>query len=675
MSPYVSPADEPFRNSTGFNDTEAMMADVNGDGNLELAVTPSTNFPEAYAYLYALSHNNPNNLPNYPSLPNFVGIMWLLDPKTGGFIAGNSGYSRDLGGPAWVNAAADLNGDGTKELLATVFDPTTAHWDVHAVEPTLGLPDYRVFDLGAATSAFAQPVVTVADVNGDGKSETLVAYDNAVHVLDSNLQELWKWNSPQGYTLDDVIVSDLANDGRIEIIATASNTNGSGETKVNVLAPQGGTIATIPPDRYEPNDTQATATNRGVVQGQLPVDNLSIHQASDVDWFKFHIAAPAGAGDDVSIAFDPSYGLLDLALTDASGHPVGAASSTGTGKSISLSGLPAGDYYATVSGHNGATNPHYTLTIDAPSIVAAADRFEPNNDLAHATNLNPVTGTDSKGQPIRGQLTGSRSYSGLSISPSGDEDYYQFQTAAAGDLTVRIDFSDVLGDIDMQLLDSNGNALASSMSTNDWEQVRLTNAAPATYYVHVYGYNGATNPSYTLSIDAPSSGAVVSNGDKFELNDTRATATDFHTVTGQTSTSDLSIDNNPTLHKANNGVDVDWFKFQTVAAGSGDNFVRIDFVGAQGVLGLDLFDASGKCLTGSQGVADFQQVGLGGLGAGTYYVEVYGVNGATNPSYKLTISAPRPPSPRSRPTATSRMTPRPRRPASGRSRRCRCSTT
>jgi hypothetical protein len=65
--------------------------------------------------------------------------------------------------------------------------------------------------------------------------------------------------------------------------------------------------------------------------------------------------------------------------------------------------------------------------------------------------------------------------------------------------------------------------------------------------------------------------------------------------------------------------------------------VSIAFQNAQGDLGLELYNAFGRRVGSSNGAGDGESVSLSGLLAGTYYVRVFGAQGATNPNYSLQI--------------------------------------
>jgi len=83
----------------------------------------------------------------------------------------------------------------------------------------------------------------------------------------------------------------------------------------------------------------------------------------------------------------------------------------------------------------------------------------------------------------------------------------------------------------------------------------------------------------------------------------------------------------------------DWYKFSMPGTGTSANFVKIDFTHSQGDLDLYVYRSDGTTVVGSStGTGNTEQVSLSGQPAGTYYVKVYGYNGAQNPSYTLTIN-------------------------------------
>ncbi len=118
-------------------------------------------------------------------------------------------------------------------------------------------------------------------------------------------------------------------------------------------------------DAYEPNNSRTAAAALGTIQGTRTIQNLSIHNSTDRDWFSFTTTASGTSNDQVRIDF-PTAGDLDIRLYDANGTQIGISQGSGPSETISLSGRAAGTYFLEVYGYNGATGA-YSATITAPS--------------------------------------------------------------------------------------------------------------------------------------------------------------------------------------------------------------------------------------------------------------------------------------------------------------------
>jgi hypothetical protein len=172
------------------------------------------------------------------------------------------------------------------------------------------------------------------------------------------------------------------------------------------------TLGALPsaPDAYEPNDTAAAVSlrppggpnspNLGPTNPQRVVEDLTIHSATDVDWFELYVNETGSADDFVRIDFAQAGGDLDLDLADAAGTIVASSAQIGTtSEVISLEGRAEGYYYARVSGHGGATSPNYTLTVDPPAngapVVAVTAPPLGDTQVIHGLDNYPVTWTAS----------------------------------------------------------------------------------------------------------------------------------------------------------------------------------------------------------------------------------------------------------------------------------------
>jgi hypothetical protein len=397
----------------------------------------------------------------------------------------------------------------------------------------------------------------------------------------------------------------------------------AGTYYARVFAPGGGTSSsytltvTGPGDRFEPDDDPSAAANLGFVSGQRVESGLSIlptPDGPDVDFYKFATVLAGTAADSVRIDFDHTQGPLSLTLLSAAGVPLASASGDGDAEQIPLAGRPAGTYLVQVTGLGDATNPDYTLTVHAPA--APPDRFEPDDTFAAAHDL--------------GVVQGQRVEAGLTIDAPNNDDWYRFQTTGPGSVShsVRIDFKDVQGDLDLELYDAHDALLARSSTVNDSEQISLAGRPAGVYYVRVLGFAGAVNlAGYTLTISAPGPGT-----DRFDPNASFATAGDLGVIQAQHVEPDLPF-NAPKQD--------DWFKFQITAAGLSGDLAEIDFDNAQGNLDLQLYDRADALLASSAGQGNREVVSLAGRPAGQYSLRVFSPSGGVNPGgYSLTINGP-----------------------------------
>jgi Leishmanolysin/Bacterial pre-peptidase C-terminal domain len=231
--------------------------------------------------------------------------------------------------------------------------------------------------------------------------------------------------------------------------------------------------------------------------------------------------------------------------------------------------------------------------------------------------------TAAMARPL-GALSAPLTINNLAMADSSDWYRFGVSTPPGASDTVSINLQNWQGDLDLALYNIYGQRVRYSGTTNNTEQVSLNGLAAGTYYIRVYGYLGATNPNYSLSIKV---GAATQAGDDvYENNDTFGTARDLGTLTSLRTISNLVMADGH-----------DWYRFTMNGAGTSSDFVAASFQNVQGNLDLELYNASGTRLAVSNGLSNSEAISLAGRAAGTYYVHVYGVNGATNPSYSLQI--------------------------------------
>lgn len=223
-----------------------------------------------------------------------------------------------------------------------------------------------------------------------------------------------------------------------------------------------------------------------------------------------------------------------------------------------------------------------------------------------------------------------RFFNDLSVDVATDIDWFRFilSAGAKNDEFVSLDFTSPQGALDLGVSRPDGSLVGQSATSRDTETVSLNGLAAGDYFARITGFAGDTNAKYRLAISFPGSDWA----DATAPNDTLATVYNFAVQpTGVNYADNLSV---------HTSTDVDWFKFTTANAFTAASYVKIDFTHAQGDRDVALYNSGGSLLGVSNGVLDGERISLAGRPAGTYYVQVYGYAGDTNPSYALTITAP-----------------------------------
>jgi hypothetical protein len=255
------------------------------------------------------------------------------------------------------------------------------------------------------------------------------------------------------------------------------------------------------------------------------------------DWAQYRIRellAGGGVGPVLAEGAKTSFCILDLQVYDSTlpGFPPGGQflgcsgqvqglsvgwmdiySKSLAGQSIDITGLPDGQYWLESEvdplsnvleskDNNNATR--IIVTIGSGGGIDP-DVYE-SNDSTGQVDGRPVGQVNS---PNLGPCNPSMVIQNLNVHAASNDDYFKFYSNHTGTSAdyVRIDFTHAAGDLDLKLLNSSGGTVATSQGTTNGEQISLNGRAEGWYYVRVYGFNGATNPNYTLTINPPSNGA------------------------------------------------------------------------------------------------------------------------------------------------------------------------
>lgn len=211
-------------------------------------------------------------------------------------------------------------------------------------------------------------------------------------------------------------------------------------------------------------------------------------------------------------------------------------------------------------------------------------------------------------------------------------DYYSFTASASGSYVISTATPSSSLDTVLGVFSSTGQRLSYnddiSYPSNTDSRVTINLTAGTRYYVGITNYSSASRGAYNWSIDGPAV-TTTPTDDGFENNDTLSTAYNLGTPSATQTVSSLVMADS-----------ADWFRFTTSTAGTSGSGVSISFQNTQGNLQLALFNSSGVQIASSLGTGNSESISLNGVAAGTYYVDVFGNAGATNPNYSLTITPP-----------------------------------
>lgn len=211
-------------------------------------------------------------------------------------------------------------------------------------------------------------------------------------------------------------------------------------------------------------------------------------------------------------------------------------------------------------------------------------------------------------------------------------DYYSFTAGTTGSYTISATTPASNLDTVLGIFSSTGQRLAYnddiSYPSNTDSRITVNLTAGQKYYVGITNYATASRGAYTWTIDGPAV-ATTPTDDAYENNDTFATAYNLGSLTAARTVSSLVMADA-----------ADWFRFTTSATGTSTSTISIAFANAQGNLQLALYNSAGTLISTSAGTGNSESLSLNGLAAGTYYVDIYGASGATNPNYTLTVNPP-----------------------------------
>jgi C1A family cysteine protease len=181
---------------------------------------------------------------------------------------------------------------------------------------------------------------------------------------------------------------------------------------------------------------------------------------------------------------------FEYGQTSSYGSTVNATPNTVTGNtntavSATITGLIANTlYHFRVKAVNSMGTTYGNDLTFTTLVYTCADNYEPNNTRATAKSI-------STGVEIFAL-----------INPSTDVDWFKFNNTSSKK-NIKIEMYNLPADYDVQLYKSNGTLLKTSQNRGTTSELIIYNTSTVgTYYVKVYGYNGAYDPAncYTLKV-------------------------------------------------------------------------------------------------------------------------------------------------------------------------------
>ncbi|HYC27715.1 MAG TPA: zinc-dependent metalloprotease family protein, partial [Chitinophagaceae bacterium] len=502
-------------------------------------------------------------------------------------------------GPVFRSYVQTTNNTRTFPVLSSILDGTnTNKWEVlPSVARTLNFR-FTVRDnrAGGANNQSDDMKVTVSSAAGPfavtapntavswavGSSQSVTWSVNSTNVAPvscANVNILLSTDG--GNTFPITLAANTPNDGT-QSITVPNNPGSSCRVKVEAvgniffdISNVNFTIGGTPPSCGQPAGLSTSAITSG---------------SATVSW-----AAVSGANN-----YDVDY------KTTASSTWTNAATGT-TSLSVNLSGLSASTSYDwRVRANCSSGSSAYSTAQFTTSAVSGGctTNFEPNETLATAATVSTNTNLSA------------------AITTTTDADWYKFTLSATSNLNITL--TNLPGDYDIILYNSAGTEITRSENGGTTsETINTTNTAAGTYYVKVFGYNGAlsTTVCYALNIGAttvttptcPGTYDVSTNG-----------------TLGGAATIPFNTDIKGLISPSG---DLDYYKFVITTGGT----ITITLGTLPGDYDLRLYNSAGTQLSSSVLGGTSSETINRTVTAGTYYVRVEGYSGANSSTVCYTL--------------------------------------
>jgi len=292
---------------------------------------------------------------------------------------------------------------------------------------------------------------------------------------------------------------------------------------------------------------------------------------------------------------------VDYKLT-TTGTWTNAATAT-TSTSVAIGGLVASTTYdwRVRTNCSGGSSSYSSAQFTTSAASTCATAFEPNETLAAAAAIS------------------SGVVNSAAITTTTDIDYYKITITGTSDMVYNLVGPSGV-DYDLFIYNSSGTQLGSSESGTATETVTLNGQAAGTYYIKVFGYNGANSATcYTIKATAT---AVTGCQSVYDVS-TNGTTAGAATIPFNTNVTGLI---SPTG-------DVDNYKFVITTGGT----ITLTLTTLPGDYDIKLLNSAGTQVGISQNGGTTSETINYTAVAGTYYAQVYGYNGANSATVCYTL--------------------------------------
>ncbi len=399
------------------------------------------------------------------------------------------------------------------------------------------------------------------------------------------------------------VLAETQGPGETELLRGVAPVPGTYYIRTNIAA-GGNTEYTITldvtecADNFEPNND---ADNAGTFSENLVEDALAC--ANDPDFYAIEVTA-ANSFIEVAGLVEDGFGDIALKLYDTDGTTVlDETEGEFTEDLVSALAPAAGTYFVEVTLLSGINTP-YNLELDLLTPPECVDANEPNDDINTPTTV---------------ELDGSVDAATACV---GDVDFYELLVVEPfTEVTVTADFDNQFGDIDMEIIDSDGvTVLASAEGPGAGAEATFLFENTGAYFVRVFLADGIDTP-YSLSLENE---VRLNCEDILEPNNT---ADEAEVLTFGTRIEGLTL--------CDETDEVDFFTFTLEETAVVD--ITLLFLDAPGDIDMRLLDADEATVASAVSSSDNETISRE-LEPGTYFVRVFILGFNTENTYDMIFS-------------------------------------